>query len=156
MSIFRLLPREANYIIVPLIFLSAFGYSVVEGNKSSTTVRFRPDSTKEAARRAQLPDYFLPVHEAGSMIELEEEDRQKTFSPETRTTTALFDMPVVASTVHDFYVAELPKKGWKIKSDKTADDTETIEVSKDNIDGLVVIHHADAGCGLDLQTVKPK
>jgi len=109
MSFFRLLPKEANYVIVPLMFLSGFGYWMFEGNMSSTTVSFDPDSGHEAEKRSQLPEYFLPVHEASRMIQLEDEDRQKGFCPEMNKITALFDMPVVASTVHDFYSKNCPK-----------------------------------------------
>ncbi len=155
MSFLRVLPKEAQWVVVPLIGVFWFGNWMTNGNMSSTTVSWDPNGGHETEKRAQLPDYFLPVHEASRMIQLEEEDRQRGFSPEMHTVTALFDMPVVASTVRDFYTAELPKKGWKVKSDKTQDDTETIEVSKEDINGSVVIHHADAGCGLDLQTVRP-
>lgn len=156
MSLFRLLPKDAQKTVGGAIMVGAFGYWMFIANMSLTTVTYDPEDTDQEAKRKQLPDYYLPVHPASKMYRLEEEDRQKAFSFETHRVTTIFDMPVVASTVRKFYVAELPKAGWKIKSDKNQDGTETFEVSKDNINGHVVIHGADAGCKLDLETVKPK
>lgn len=159
MSLFGLLPKEAQMAVGGVMMVGAFGYWVFVGNMSSSTVTYDNDDTNDAEqveRRKQLPEYYLPVHPASKMYQLEEEDRQKAFSPEMHRVTTIFDMPVVASTVREYYVTELPKAGWKIKSDKSEDGTETFEVSKDDINGFVIIHRAEAGCELDLETVKPK
>jgi hypothetical protein len=62
-------------------------------------------------------------------------------------------MPLVESTVTDYYFGALVKDGWKIEHEtRTREDTQ-IEVSQGELRGLVRVVHKSAGSDLDLTVI---
>lgn len=122
------------------------------GGYSSTTVSYDPAETEELeqARRNELPKNFLPLHQAARMVSLQEEERDSVLGGKSTTVTASFVVPLVASSVVEFYDTQLKSDGWTLKKKEQKGDDETLEVTKGNLTGLVHSIHEDAGSELDL------
>lgn len=148
-SLWKSLPPEGKVAMSAVMFAGFTGAWLFIGDVSRDYSEFSP-TADEQAKRARLPKPFLPLHPSGKLLSLEQIHRKRPFVAGTKTVTASFEMPVVASTVLEFYKISLAGDGWKMTSNKTDGDGSVIEVSKDKTTGTIVITREDAGSDLDL------
>jgi len=150
---YRFLPmpvRIGIFIVLTLVFTANW---LLVGDYRSTTSEYG-EGGDEAGKRASIPPMFLPIEPTSKIIAIKEEHRKRPFVVGTETTTAYFGLPVVESTVRDFYHEALKKEGWKIDSEKSTSDETVIETSKDKMRGHIRIIHETAGSDLELAVTK--
>lgn len=151
-ALWKSLPPQGKVAMSAVLFTGFTGAWLFIGDVSSERSDFGPDGD-EQQKRQLLPKSFLPLHSSGKLLSLEEVHRKRPFVAGTKTVTASFEMPVVASTVLEFYKDSLKSNGWKITSDKSDDNGSVLEVSRDKMTGTIVITREEVGSDLDLTTV---